>query len=84
MDNDEQRDYAEELDNAMTPFREGNYRPLFRLAPGGPTNWKMQHVLDYAQSFPNRCTVDKQVDQIVIVTDLIQAPDGSLWRSLDV
>lgn len=79
MDNDEQRDHAEEMDNAMTGFRE-NAKQVFRMAPGGPTNWKPQHVLDYAQGFPNRCTIEEQNGSILIATDLIQAPDGSLWR----
>lgn len=76
MENDEQRDHAEELANKMIQFEE-NAELVFAA------NWTPYIVRSYAEKHPDRCTIEEQNSSILIATDLIQAPDGSLWRSLD-
>jgi hypothetical protein len=72
--NDEQRDPQEEMDNAMIPFRENGVKVFNRLDPDYIKG-------SYIRNHPERCTVEQHPNgDIYISTDLIQAPDGSLWR----
>ena len=71
------RDFAEEMDNAMIPFRENCEQRFGR-------NWNINSVIAYANQNRDRCSIIKtQGGFINITTDLITAPDGSLWRVLD-
>ena len=71
MDNDEHRDIAEELDNAMIPFRE-NMTKVF------DAGWNVDDLL--VHMLANCPTVGQDKDGFLIIyPGLTEAPDKSLW-----
>jgi hypothetical protein len=67
-----ERDTAEELDNAMQPFRDTGVQVFGR-------GWNCDNIARYLEENSFDVETDNE-GQIVCYTGLIQAPDGSLWR----
>jgi len=73
---DDERDTKEELDNAMTPFRENGVQVF---SPG----YSMDDLTRWAILNPSKVQVIDVGGEIVITLGLTTAPDGSLWRLED-
>lgn len=72
---DEQRDMTEEMDNAMTPFRE-NMRLVFTRE-----EWSPAMALNYINV--HGYLVGEVEGELVIHTGLMVAPDGSIWEGME-
>lgn len=75
MDNDEQRDLAEELDAAMIPYRE-NLTKIFEAG------WNLDNIREWMRDHGASVEVDND-GQVILYTGLIEAPDRSLWADMD-